>query len=237
VARERRAHQLRARAEIPVRGKPASDVIRAQELRDLRHLRQHVDKRAMLCDRPATRRADRAMRVRLPHVHRERHRHRLGQGDSPRDVRVDTHPLRVDFECSEHRGDVFCRAPCEMRQLGQELRVRALLRRAETSSAAGAEVVRSGDLSVDLMRRECFRGETPLQLKPKEFDLLLFFLRNRGRAVTREQLLNQIWGYEFAGDTRTVDVHIRWLRQKIEEDPAVPRRLITVRGTGYRFEG
>ena len=121
----------------------------------------------------------------------------------------------------------------------QELlaRVRALLRRAETSPAAGAEVVRSGDLRVDLMRRECFRGETPLQLKPKEFDLLLFFLRNRGRAVTREQLLNQIWGYEFAGDTRTVDVHIRWLRQKIEEDPAVPRRLITVRGTGYRFEG
>lgn len=121
----------------------------------------------------------------------------------------------------------------------QELlaRVRALLRRAETSPAADAEVVSSGDLRVDLMRRECFRGETPLQLKPKEFDLLLFFLRNRGRAVTREQLLNQIWGYQFAGDTRTVDVHIRWLRQKIEPDPAVPRRLITVRGTGYRFEG
>ncbi|MEO8457016.1 MAG: response regulator transcription factor [Chloroflexota bacterium] len=116
-------------------------------------------------------------------------------------------------------------------------RVRALLRRSETPTANDGETVRSGDLRADLMRREVFRGDAPLPLKPKEFDLLLHFLRNPGRALTREQLLNEIWGYEFAGDTRTVDVHIRWLRQKIEDDPGRPLRLITVRGTGYRFEG
>ncbi len=121
----------------------------------------------------------------------------------------------------------------------QELlaRVRALLRRSETSPAPDADVVSSGDLRADLTRREVFRGDSPLHLKPKEFELLLHFLRHRGRALSREQLLNEIWGYEFAGDTRTVDVHIRWLRQKIEIDPANPLRLITVRGTGYRFEG
>ena len=121
----------------------------------------------------------------------------------------------------------------------QELlaRVRALLRRAEASPSASADVVTSGDLRADLVRREVFRGDSPLHLKPKEFELLLHFLRHRGRALSREQLLNEIWGYEFAGDTRTIDVHIRWLRQKIEDDPARPLRLITVRGTGYRFEG
>jgi two-component system alkaline phosphatase synthesis response regulator PhoP len=121
----------------------------------------------------------------------------------------------------------------------QELlaRVRALLRRAESSPSADADVVSSGDLRADLTRREVFRGDSSLHLKPKEFELLLHFLRNRGRALSREQLLNEIWGYEFVGDTRTVDVHIRWLRQKIEDDPARPLRLITVRGTGYRFEG
>jgi DNA-binding response OmpR family regulator len=122
----------------------------------------------------------------------------------------------------------------------QELlaRVRALLRRTETDSAGPAtESFTSGDITVDLMRREVHRAGHHLRLKPKEFELLVFFVRNPGRVFTREQLLNQIWGYEFAGDTRTVDVHIRWLRQKIEENPSDPRRLITVRGTGYLFEG
>ena len=66
---------------------------------------------------------------------------------------------------------------------------------------------------------------------------MLFFMRNRGRAFSREELLNHVWGYEFAGDTRTVDVHVRWLRQKVEADPGHPVRLITVRSVGYRFEG
>ena len=120
----------------------------------------------------------------------------------------------------------------------QELmaRVRALLRRGNGPRQSG-DVVASGDLRVDLTRREVMRDGTAVHLKPKEFDLLLFFMRHPGRAFTREELLNDIWGYEFAGDTSTVDVHVRWLRQKIEAEPSEPKRLVTVRGTGYRFEG
>ena len=116
-------------------------------------------------------------------------------------------------------------------------RVRALLRRAEPGADDAPDVVESGDLRVDLTRREAQRSGSPLRLKPKELDLLGFFMRRRGRAFSREELLNQVWGYEFADDTRTVDVHVRWLRQKIEADPSQPSRLITVRGVGYRFEG
>ncbi len=115
-------------------------------------------------------------------------------------------------------------------------RVRALLRRAETAPAAEAELLTTGDLQVDLRRREASRDGRALALKPKEYELLLFLVRNRGRAFTREELLSRIWGYDFAGDSRTVDVHVRWLRQKIEEAPASPTRLITIRGVGYRFE-
>jgi DNA-binding response OmpR family regulator len=116
-------------------------------------------------------------------------------------------------------------------------RVRALLRRAESAGAVSSGSVAVGDLRVDVDRRQAYKAGAPLEMKPREFDLLAFLLRNRGRAFTREQLLSQIWGYDFAGDTRTVDVHVRWLRKKIEDDPASPCRLITVRGTGYRFEG
>ena len=116
-------------------------------------------------------------------------------------------------------------------------RVRALLRRAEPGADDAPAVMESGDLRVDLTRREVQRGGSTLRLKPRELDLLGFFMSRRGRAFSREELLNQVWGYEFADDTRTVDVHVRWLRQKIEPDPAQPSRLITVRGVGYRFEG
>jgi len=131
--------------------------------------------------------------------------------------------------------DDYVTKPFSMREL--VARVRALLRRAETVPAAGTEVLTAGDLEVDLGRREASRRGQALVLKPKEFELLVFWLRNRGRAFSREQLLDQIWGYDFAGDTRTVDVHVSWLRQKIEDEPAKPTRLITVRGVGYRFEG
>jgi DNA-binding response OmpR family regulator len=131
--------------------------------------------------------------------------------------------------------DDYVTKPFSMREL--LARVRALLRRAETVSTAETEALTAGDVQVDLRRREASRRGETLALKPKEFELLIFLLRNRGRAFTREQLLDQIWGYDFAGDTRTVDVHISWLRQKIEDEPAKPTRLITVRGVGYRFEG
>ncbi len=116
-------------------------------------------------------------------------------------------------------------------------RVRAVLRRAEASADEESDVLESGDLRVDLGRREVERGGSLLRLKPRELDLLAFFMRRRRRAFSREELLKQVWGYEFADDTRTVDVHVRWLRQKIEPNPAQPARLITVRGVGYRFEG
>jgi DNA-binding response OmpR family regulator len=131
--------------------------------------------------------------------------------------------------------DDYVTKPFSMREL--LARVRALLRRAEAAPPAETEVLLAGDLQVDLRRMEASRRGEALALKPKELDLLAFFLRNRGRAFTRDQLLNQIWGYDFAGDTRTIDVHIRWLRQKIEDVPAKPSRIITVRGVGYRFEG
>jgi DNA-binding response OmpR family regulator len=114
-------------------------------------------------------------------------------------------------------------------------RVRALLRR--TTSASDEEVIVSGDLRIDLKRREALLGEVALELKPKEMELLIYLMRHRGRAFTREQLLREVWGYDFYGDSRTVDVHVSWLRQKIETEPGKPTRLLTVRGVGYRFDG
>ena len=129
--------------------------------------------------------------------------------------------------------DDYVTKPFGMREL--LARVRALLRRIDTP--ADTETLTSGDLELDLKRREAIRDGKTLDLKPKELELLLFLMRNKGRAFTREQLLRDVWGYDFFGDSRTVDVHVRWLRQKIENEPAKPVRLITVRGVGYRFEG
>lgn len=122
--------------------------------------------------------------------------------------------------------------------LGELLtRVRAHLRR-QPASLQGAELtaIRFGDLTLDVARHELRRGSTVVPLRPKEYELLAFFVRHPGRTFTRDQLLNDIGDIDFAGGTRTVDVHIRWLRHKIESDPANPRHLITVRGAGYRFE-
>ncbi|MBI3743104.1 MAG: response regulator transcription factor [Chloroflexi bacterium] len=79
-------------------------------------------------------------------------------------------------------------------------------------------------------------GGKPVALRPKEFDLLAFLMRNGGVVFTRDRLLEQVWGYDYSGDSRTVDVHVRWLREKIEDDPAKPSRLLTVRGVGYKLE-
>jgi len=133
----------------------------------------------------------------------------------------------------EMGADDYLTKPFGMREL--VARVRALLRR--TESTPEVESLVSGNLMIDLRRRQAFRDGNALELKPKELELLIFLVRNRGRAFTREQLLRDVWGYDFFGDSRTVDVHVRWLRQKIEVEPAKPVRLVTVRGTGYRFEG
>jgi DNA-binding response OmpR family regulator len=128
-------------------------------------------------------------------------------------------------------------------------RVRALLRRADYPSASddhaaqepSGEVARpnrelvAGPLRIDLAgRRVNCRGQD-LELQPKQFDLLTYLVRNRGTVLTRDQLLQNVWGYDYVGDTRTVDVHVRWLREKLEEDPANPRLIQTVRGVGYCF--
>lgn len=133
--------------------------------------------------------------------------------------------------------DDYLPKPFGMREL--MARVRALLRRSVGRSQpdTGPSLVISGDLQVDRERREVTRSGRVLRMKPKEYELLLFFLQHPGRVFSREQILDEVWGYDFYGGPRTVDVHIRWLRQKIEDDPANPWRLRTIRGSGYLFEG
>ncbi len=131
--------------------------------------------------------------------------------------------------------DDYVTKPFSMREL--LARVHALLRRSETVSEDVAEVVASGDLELNPRSRVVSRDGKALLLRPKEYDLLAFLMFNRRHVFSREQLLDRVWGYDRMGETRTVDVHVTWLRQKIEEVPGRPTRLITVRGTGYRFDG
>jgi DNA-binding response OmpR family regulator len=117
-------------------------------------------------------------------------------------------------------------------------RVRALLRRTGgTHQPAPSEVISSGSLTVDLSRREAAIDGQPVHLKPKEFDLLVTLMQNRGLTLTREQLLHRVWRYQTEGSSRTVDVHIGRLRRRIEGKADHPFRIITMRGYGYRFEG
>lgn len=120
--------------------------------------------------------------------------------------------------------------------LGEFLaRVRAALRRGAV--AQSTDQLTSEDLRIDLIARRVFWGETELQLAPKEFELLAMLMRHKGAVLTRDLLLTRVWGDDYLGDARTVDVHIRWLREKIEADPSHPERIVTLRGVGYRFEG
>lgn len=150
--------------------------------------------------------------------------------------------------------DDYLTKPFSMREL--VARVKALLRRVrlvreemreqalEQATRLGAPAgdvapsqMEFGNLVIDLSRHEVRLDGAPIHLKPKEFDLLTFLARNRGMALSRELALERIWGWEYDGGSRTVDVHVRWLREKIERDPANPERIVTVRGAGYRFEG
>ena len=133
--------------------------------------------------------------------------------------------------------DDYLTKPFSVREL--LARVKAMLRRVEMLQASGpgpnARLLRDGDLVVNLDEHRVRRAGRELQLKPKEFDLLIYLMQQPGRVFNRDQLLSQVWGYDFAGDSRTVDVHIRWLREKIEADPGRPVLIETVRGVGYRF--
>ncbi|MDP9237145.1 MAG: response regulator transcription factor [Chloroflexota bacterium] len=133
--------------------------------------------------------------------------------------------------------DDYLTKPFGMREL--MARVRALLRRSsqrtDQTAADDATVIRVGDVEFDARGRTVRRGEDEIALKPKEFDLVFFLAKNAGQVFTREQLLEKVWGYDFFGGSRTVDVHVRWLREKLEADPPRPRHLLTVRGVGYKF--
>lgn len=141
--------------------------------------------------------------------------------------------------------DDYMGKPFSMREL--LARIKAMLRRSTITQQESLEIAKSdestaqiltfSDLSIDLNRMQVKLRNKILELKPKEYDLLLFFAQNPGKALSREKLLEQVWGWDYAGESRTVDVHVRWLRLKIEEDPTKPTHLLTIRGTGYRFEG
>jgi two-component system alkaline phosphatase synthesis response regulator PhoP len=134
--------------------------------------------------------------------------------------------------------DDYITKPFSMREL--VARVGAALRRDELSRAAGGgaaqgAVVRGGGIELRADAHEVTRDGEPVALRPKEFELLEYLMRHPGHALSRDTILERVWGYEFGGGTRTVDVHIRWLREKLEHDPSNPERLRTVRGVGYKF--
>ena len=144
--------------------------------------------------------------------------------------------------------DDYLTKPFSMREL--TARVKALLRRVrlvreemaseekgEESESPAAERLIFPDLVIDLGRREMSFRQQLFHLKPKEFELLVFLARNRGIVLSRDLILERVWGWDYDGGSRTVDVHVRWLREKVEDDPSNPTRIVTVRGIGYRFEG
>ncbi|MGH8909138.1 MAG: response regulator transcription factor [Egibacteraceae bacterium] len=116
-------------------------------------------------------------------------------------------------------------------------RLRALLRRAGGGAAAdGPRVVEAQDIRVDLAARRAWRSDEELELTPKEFDLLALLVREAGRVVTRERIMAEVWDTNWFGSTKTVDMHVSWLRRKLGDDAAHPRYVATVRGVGLRFE-
>ena len=133
--------------------------------------------------------------------------------------------------------DDYMTKPFSMREL--LARVRAMLRRARMGREANLapRVLTSNTLMLEIDRHSVTLNGKQVDMRPKEFALLTLLMENPGKALTRDQILDSIWGKNYVGDHRTVDVHIRWLRQKIETYPNRPQRIITVRGIGYRFEG
>jgi DNA-binding response OmpR family regulator len=139
--------------------------------------------------------------------------------------------------------DDYLVKPFSMREL--LARIKAMLRRVRLirdeytvipQSEKSAEIIEVDTITIDLGRKEIRLRNVPVSLKPKEYDLLVFLAQHPNRALSREYILQQVWGWNYYGDSRTVDVHIRWLREKIESNPTKPRHIVTIRGTGYRFD-
>ena len=136
--------------------------------------------------------------------------------------------------------DDYITKPFSMREL--VVRVRNSLRRrsltaSENTPSLSKEIIKSGDLEIDLTKHVIRLNGENLEMKPREFDLLVMLVSSKGRAFTRDQILERLWDHEYLGDIRTVDVHVRWIREKIEVDPGKPSRIVTIRGVGYRFDG
>ena len=133
--------------------------------------------------------------------------------------------------------DDYITKPFSMREL--LVRIKNVLRRYSSrqisANVAAEEIINIGGLKIDSISHSAELNGTEIDLKPKEFELLYFLASNPGRAFTRAQLLEHLWDENYYGDIRTVDVHVRWVRQKIESDPSNPKMLQTIRGVGYRF--
>ncbi len=129
--------------------------------------------------------------------------------------------------------DDYITKPFSVREL--VARVKALFRRVNTTTEPKIEVLSHGEITIDCTRREVYKGSKQLEMPLKEFELLKMLILNKGKVLSREHLLDKIWGFDYYGETRTVDVHIRYLRQKIEDNDENPTYIETVRGIGYRF--
>jgi two-component system, OmpR family, response regulator RegX3 len=127
--------------------------------------------------------------------------------------------------------DDYVTKPFSFRELSA--RIRAVLRRGEVTGAPLPPMVELGSVKVDLAGHRVLRDGVEIPMKPKVFDLLAFLLRHPGQVVSRDQLLEQVWGYDYSGETRTVDVHVHWLRSAVEPEPSNPTLIQTVRGVGY----
>lgn len=130
-------------------------------------------------------------------------------------------------------GDDYLTKPFQMAEL--LARIEALLRRSSRAPGATEEVYQLGELRIDLRRTEVSRDGRPIELSAMEFKLLCYFLEHRGATISREELLREVWGYDAVVSSRTVDMHIAWLRQKLEKDPKNSRLILTIVGLGYKF--
>ena len=129
--------------------------------------------------------------------------------------------------------DDYITKPFSVKELAA--RVRAVIRRQEYLTAPEAQSLSGGGLQLNYSRRRVLKNGEPVELTQREFELLYTLMKSPGRVFTREMLLDTVWKVDFYGDTRTVDVHVRYLRQKLEDEPDNPKRILTVRGVGYRF--
>ncbi len=144
-------------------------------------------------------------------------------------------------------GDDYITKPFRMRELLARINARLRMEHKLRNQAGNKtlhemadenrDVRTFGNLQISLKRREVLLRDKPLVLSRKEFDLLHYFSENLGRIISRDLIIQRVWGYDFTGDNRTVDVHVRWLREKIEIDPSTPKRIVTIRDEGYRFVG